>query len=136
VSYTVVDMRFTTLFFASLVLPAVFAYECRPTFSGKSGEVHFDLSPLSGERTTSKTTETPPTTNEARVRMSLCGEDTLKRDSDLSDEDQVCSFLSILRALITAFESNAVEPYHSVLTVRKYVSRYLTIRNLPQTVLE
>jgi len=81
--------RLTAILIAVLVLPAVLAFECRPTLSQKDGSVHFDLVPLAGERSTSKTTETPPTTNEAKVQLSLCGDDTLKKNSDLSDEDQV-----------------------------------------------
>jgi hypothetical protein len=81
----------TAIFLAALVFPAVLAFECRPTLSHKGNSVHFDLTPLAGERSTSKTTETPPTTNEAKVQLSLCGDDALKKNSDLSDEDQVRS---------------------------------------------
>jgi hypothetical protein len=72
-------------------------FDCRPTFDLKDrkGEttVHFDLEPLSGLHTASKQTETPPTTNEARVSMTLCGDDVLPIDDKIAEEDQVSRML-------------------------------------------
>lgn len=72
------------------------AFDCRPSFDLKDrkGEttVHYNLEPLSGLHTASKQTETPPTTNEARVSMTLCGDDVLAIDDKIAEEDQVsCS---------------------------------------------
>ncbi|KAJ9108956.1 hypothetical protein QFC21_000279 [Naganishia friedmannii] len=67
-------------------------FDCRPSFDLKDrkGEttVHFDLESLSGLRTASKQTETPPTTNEATVSMTLCGDDVLPVDDKIAEEDQ------------------------------------------------
>lgn len=60
------------------------AFDCKFTASG----VNYDLSPLGGLRTASSRTETPPTQNEARVRLELCGDGVGKEDG-LEDEDQV-----------------------------------------------
>jgi hypothetical protein len=89
-----------------LLLPAVLAFDCRldlPSNGKKGKDVHFDLGPLDGENLASKTTQTPPTTNEAKVRLVLCGDEGLKRDTDVADEDQVRghSALVFRRRLIT-----------------------------------
>ena len=75
-------------------------FDCRPTIELKDrkGDTrsHFDLQPLSGLRTASKTTETPPTTNEAKVSMTLCGDDVLTIDDKIAEEDQVRTDLLLL----------------------------------------
>ena len=53
----------------------------------KSQTIQYDLSPLSGTRRTSKNTQTPPTTSEAKVRMRMCSE--IERLEGVPDEDQV-----------------------------------------------
>lgn len=81
------------LCFASLANTARASFDCRPTIVEKDrkGEtkIHYDLQPLSGLRIASKTTETPPSTNEAKVSMTLCGDDTLAIDDKVAEEDQV-----------------------------------------------
>jgi hypothetical protein len=92
--------RFISVLLVLLLLPAVLAFDCRldlPSSNGKKGkDVHFDLGPLDGEYSASKTTQTPPTTNEAKVRLRLCGDEGLKRDTEMADEDQVRSSFSML----------------------------------------
>ncbi|KAH8090717.1 autophagy-related protein 27 [Filobasidium floriforme] len=84
--------QFISVLLVLLLLPAVLAFDCRldlPSSNGKKGkDVHFDLGPLDGEHSASKTTQTPPTTNEAKVRLRLCGDEGLKRDTEMADEDQ------------------------------------------------
>lgn len=87
-------LAFSTLLCAALLANTAQAtFDCRPTIVEKDrkGEtkIHYDLQPLSGLRIASKTTETPPTTNEAKVSMSLCGDDVLPIDDKIADEDQV-----------------------------------------------
>lgn len=80
------------LLLLTVSLPAVLAFDCRldlPSSKNKGKEVHFDLGSLDGEHSASKTTETPPTTNEAKVRLRICGDEGLKRDGDVAEEDQV-----------------------------------------------
>ena len=94
------NLRLASVLLVLLLLPAVLAFDCRidlPSSKSKGKDVHFDLGPLDGEHSASKTTQTPPTTNEAKVRLVLCGDEGLKRDSDVADEDQVCFELPGLR---------------------------------------
>lgn len=84
------------LFLLTLTSPqttSVSAFDCsglylKPPGKG-SKEQHYDLTALGGERIASKTTETPPTSNEAKVKMSICGDEGVPRDSSVADEDQV-----------------------------------------------
>jgi hypothetical protein len=77
-------MRSTVLplFITSLAL-RVQAFDCALTASG----IQYDLKPLGGLRTATHTSSTPPTSNEARVLMNLCGE--LGGEDGVADEDKV-----------------------------------------------
>lgn len=75
-------MRLRPLLSALLLPSIVSAWQCEDVSAGKA---QYDLGRLSGQRHTSQTTETPPTTVEARVKMNLCG----KVDREGNDEDQV-----------------------------------------------
>ncbi|KAI5454565.1 type II membrane protein [Naganishia albida] len=102
--------------FAALAQSARASFDCRPTIVEKDrkGEtkIHYDLQPLSGLRIASKTTETPPSTNEAKVSMTLCGDDTLPIDDKVAEEDQcppntkVC--LTLLNHKSSSSESSRV----------------------------
>jgi hypothetical protein len=75
-----------------LTLRTVSAFDCRLDLTPpgkKASELHFDLTPLGRQVETSKTTETPPTTNEAKLSFLLCGDEGLRRDNDVAEEDQV-----------------------------------------------
>lgn len=84
----------------SMLLPLAQALECKPSVSDDTGgTLHYDLTGLlDHEVTTSKTSETPPTKNIAKLRMMVCGDQGLKKDPDLSDEDQVsvCVFACMI----------------------------------------
>ena len=76
-------MRSTILAISlALVLPAR-AFDCALTASG----IQYDLKPLGGLRTATHTSSTPPTSNEDRVLMSLCGD--IGSEDGVSDEDKV-----------------------------------------------
>lgn len=55
--------------FILFTLSVVHAFECTLTASS----IPYDLSPLAGLRTASVTSETPPTSNEAKAYFNLCG---------------------------------------------------------------
>lgn len=78
------EMRSTTLaiYLAALALRAS-AFDCALTASG----IQYDLKPLGGIRTATHTSSTPPTSNEARVLMNLCGD--IGSEDGVSDEDKV-----------------------------------------------
>jgi hypothetical protein len=59
------------------------AFDCALTVSG----IQYDLKPLGGLRTATHTSSTPPTSNEARVLMNLCGD--IGSEDGVSDEDKV-----------------------------------------------
>lgn len=65
-------------------LEPVFAFECALTASG----IDYDLKPLGGLRTASHTSSTPPSSNEAKVLMNLCG--GIGNEDGVQDEDKVC----------------------------------------------
>jgi hypothetical protein len=76
-------MRSTILAISlALALPAR-AFDCALTVSG----IQYDLKPLGGLRTATHTSSTPPTSNEARVLMNLCGD--IGSEDGVSDEDKV-----------------------------------------------
>jgi hypothetical protein len=76
-------MRSTILAISlAFALPAR-AFDCALTVSG----IQYDLKPLGGLRTATHTSSTPPTSNEARVLMNLCGD--IGSEDGVSDEDQV-----------------------------------------------
>jgi len=90
--YKQVSTWIATFFLLNCILPVALGYECRQFLTvprKKNKEIHFDLTPLGGERTSSKETNTPPSRNEAQVKMNLCGDDTIPKNPSLSDEDQV-----------------------------------------------
>lgn len=70
------------LLLSATIIPAL-AFDCALTASG----VRYDLKPLGGLRTTSHTSSTPPSSNEARVLMNLCG--GIGGEDGVSDEDKV-----------------------------------------------
>jgi hypothetical protein len=73
-------------------LSTVSAFDCKltlPSLDRSKPDEVFDLNPLSGQRSASKETDTPPTKNEAVVKMQLCGDDGVEKDDKLSEEDQV-----------------------------------------------
>ncbi|KAJ9097369.1 hypothetical protein QFC19_006837 [Naganishia cerealis] len=96
----------TTLAFKTLLCAAACfgtaqaTFNCRPTFDSKNrkGETkqYFNLEPLSELQTVTKTTETPPTTNEARVSMTLCGDDVLGVDDKIAEEDQASRITAVI----------------------------------------
>jgi hypothetical protein len=61
------------------------AFSC----SISTSSLKYDINPLSGLRSTEKSTSTPPTTNDAKAVFDLCSENGIPHDDDLSDEDQV-----------------------------------------------
>ena len=72
-----------------LLVAYVDAFSC----SLDVGSIHYDISPLSGLRVAEqKDTPTPPTTNDAMVRMDLCSEDGLQKEEGVDDRDQVSYF--------------------------------------------
>jgi hypothetical protein len=76
-------MRSTILAISlAFALPAR-AFDCALTVSG----IQYDLKPLGGLRTATHTSSTPPTSNEARVLMNLCGD--IGSEDGVSDEDKV-----------------------------------------------
>lgn len=76
-------MRPTLTFLA--FLPLIAAFDCSITASS----ISYDLSPLTGLRTASKDSSTPPTTSEAKVSMNLCAAEGLGKEDGVADEDQV-----------------------------------------------
>jgi hypothetical protein len=104
---------------AALAGAAQATFDCRPTIEQKDrkGEtkLHFDLQPLSGLRTTSKTTETPPTTNEAKVSITLCGDDVLTIDDKVAEEDQVSTGQELLSARLPFPQSARLIPKSALL---------------------
>ena len=70
--------------FLLLALPA-FPFSCNVV----ANDIKYDLSPLSGPRSASRNTQTPPTTSEARVLMDLCSDQGIKKEEKVADEDQV-----------------------------------------------
>jgi hypothetical protein len=70
------------VFVAALALH-VQAFDCALTASG----IQYDLKPLGGLRTATHTSSTPPTSNEAKVLMNLCGD--IGSEDGVSDEDKV-----------------------------------------------
>jgi hypothetical protein len=80
---TISTMRSTILAISlAFALPAR-AFDCALTVSG----IQYDLKPLGGLRTATHTSSTPPTSNEAKVLMNLCGD--IGSEDGISDEDQV-----------------------------------------------
>jgi hypothetical protein len=78
-----ITMRSTILAISlAFALPAR-AFDCALTVSG----IQYDLKPLGGLRTATHTSSTPPTSNEARVLMNLCGD--IGSEDGVSDEDKV-----------------------------------------------
>lgn len=71
-----------SLFMTALALRAQ-AFDCALTASG----INYDLKPLGGLRTATHTSSTPPTSNEAKVLMNLCG--GIGDEDGVSDEDRV-----------------------------------------------
>lgn len=67
---------------SATIIP-VLAFDCALTASG----IKYDLKPLGGLRTTSHTSSTPPSSNEAKVLMNLCGE--IGNEDGVKDEDKV-----------------------------------------------
>ncbi|KIR59273.1 hypothetical protein I314_04788 [Cryptococcus bacillisporus CA1873] len=65
-------------------LPLIAAFDCSLTASS----ISYDISPLTGLRTASKDSSTPPTTSEAKVSMNLCAAEGLGKEDDVADEDQ------------------------------------------------
>jgi hypothetical protein len=59
------------------------AFDCALTAAG----IQYDLKPLGGLRTATHTSSTPPTSNEAKVLMNLCG--GIGSEDGVSDEDKV-----------------------------------------------
>jgi hypothetical protein len=78
-----------SLFAISLALRAQ-AFDCALTASG----INYDLKPLGGLRTATHTSSTPPTSNEARVLLNLCG--GIGDEDGVSDEDKVCSISRVI----------------------------------------
>jgi hypothetical protein len=82
-TFTTNTMRSTILAISlAFALPAR-AFDCALTVSG----IQYDLKPLGGLRTATHTSSTPPTSNEARVLMNLCGD--IGSEDGVSDEDKV-----------------------------------------------
>jgi hypothetical protein len=78
----------STLFSFLLLSPLpVYPFSCAISTSSLT----YDISPLSGQRTAEKSTDTPPTRNEARVTMNLCSDEGIEYDEGSTDEDQVSS---------------------------------------------
>ncbi|XAO27439.1 hypothetical protein I312_106293 [Cryptococcus bacillisporus CA1280] len=75
-------MRPTLTFLA--FLPLIAAFDCSLTASS----ISYDISPLTGLRTASKDSSTPPTTSEAKVSMNLCAAEGLGKEDGVADEDQ------------------------------------------------
>jgi hypothetical protein len=71
-------MLFTIALFAAVT----HAFDCALTASS----ISYDLTSLSGLHTASITTETPPTSNEAKVYFNLCGN---IGDDEAEDQDKV-----------------------------------------------
>jgi hypothetical protein len=71
-----------SLLFTSLALRS-HAFDCSFTASG----ISYDLNPLEGLRTATHTSSTPPTSNEARVLLNLCG--SIGGEDGVADEDKV-----------------------------------------------
>lgn len=94
-------MRLSHLFLGLISAGSAFAFECKPTVRSNNDkqDLNFDLTPLSGLREASMETETPPTVNEAKVRFSLCGDDSVPWDDKLAEEDQVSFSLSFLSCM-------------------------------------
>lgn len=70
---------------------AVTSFDCKPTIPSNDrseSSRHFDLTALDGVRSSIKETDTPPTKSEAKVKMSLCGDDGIGNDDTLAEEDQ------------------------------------------------
>lgn len=85
-------MRYLTLLSGLLAVHGVrAAVDCKPVVSSPDGPstLQFDLTPLAGLHEASKETKTPPTTQEARVAFSVCGDDSVPFDDKLAEEDQV-----------------------------------------------
>jgi hypothetical protein len=77
-------MRSTTLALSLVAFALrVQAFDCAVTASG----IQYDLKPLGGLRTATHTSSTPPTSNEAKVLMNLCGD--IGSEDGVSDEDRV-----------------------------------------------
>ncbi|TXT13559.1 hypothetical protein VHUM_00926 [Vanrija humicola] len=78
-------MRLTPVLLAlQLALaPLAAAWECNDVVSGS---VKYDLSPLGGRRQASKETDSPPTKNEQRVQLDICG--LLGKADGVAEEDQ------------------------------------------------
>jgi hypothetical protein len=76
------------VFVAALALQ-VQAFDCALTASG----IQYDLKPLGGLRTATHTSSTPPTSNEAKVLMNLCGD--IGSEDGVSDEDKVSHSVSM-----------------------------------------
>lgn len=86
-------MRYLTLSLMGLMVinGASAAVDCKPVVSSPNGKstLKFDLTPLAGLHEASKETSTPPTTQEARVQLNVCGDDSIPYNDDLAEEDQV-----------------------------------------------
>ncbi|WVO16713.1 hypothetical protein L204_104394 [Cryptococcus depauperatus] len=78
------------------ILPLfVVAFDCSLTVSS----IAYDISLLSGRRTASKDTSTPPTTSKAKVTMDLCSSG-IGREDGVSDEDQCPSDTKVCLKLL------------------------------------
>jgi hypothetical protein len=85
-----------------LLATCVDAFSC----SLDVGSIHYDISPLSGLRVAEqKDTPTPPTTNDAMVRMDLCSEDGLQKEEGIDDRDQVSYFTIYVHSSLGARRS-------------------------------
>jgi hypothetical protein len=73
---------------ASAIALRAQAFDCALTAAG----IEYDLKPLGGLRTATHTSSTPPTSNEAKVLMNLCG--GIGSEDGASDEDKVCLLLA------------------------------------------
>ena len=74
-----------TLSVFSLVVRADNAFDCHLTVDS----FKFDLTNLGGERTLSRTRDTPPSSMLDTVRFDLCAD--LTRQNDIAEADQVCA---------------------------------------------
>lgn len=77
-------MRFLPLLLATAA--QAFVLQCNEV-NPQNARDPFNLSELSGGKATSKETETPPTKNEAKLRLNLC--EDVGKESDVDDSDQV-----------------------------------------------
>ncbi|WWD19782.1 hypothetical protein CI109_104246 [Kwoniella shandongensis] len=88
-----------------LSLPSTYSFSC----SLSPSSIPYDLSPLTGVRETSRVSETPPTTSEAKVFMELCKEGGLGKEDGLSDEDQ-CPSNTRVCVKLTNHKPSSSEP--------------------------